>query len=280
MMQKRRLKKIGLMLVSAMIFCFAASRLFAETVKIGGSGAAIGVMRLIGLAFAKQHLEIKVDLVPGLGSGGGRKALMGGALDLAVTARPGDGVEKVEGAVARPCGKSPLVLAANQAVVEKNLTTRDIVDIYAGKKISWSNGERIRVILRPLTDSDSDVLQGVAPEMATALKIAHTREGMKIAITDEESASAIESTPGGLGSSMLCLIVAEKPRLNPLSINGMVPSVKAIADGSYPFFKTFYLVSKPDLSPSARRFVDFVLSRQGAQLLFSMGHRVPDMGTP
>jgi phosphate transport system substrate-binding protein len=88
-------KQIGMMLALLVNCCFLTSRSFAETVKNGGSGAAVGVMRSIGLAFMKQHPEIKIDLVPGLGSGGGKKALMAGALDLAVTARPGDGAEKI-----------------------------------------------------------------------------------------------------------------------------------------------------------------------------------------
>jgi phosphate transport system substrate-binding protein len=189
-------------------------------------------------------------------------------------------LKKLEGGVARAYDKSPFALAAYPGVVDKNLTTRDIIDIYSGKKINWSNGKRIRLILRPLTDSDSDVLQTITPEMAAALKSAHAREGMKIAITDEESASAIESTPGGLGSSMACLIASEKSRLKPLAINGVAPSVKTLADGSYPYFKTFYLVTKSDPSPSSRQFIEFVLSRQGARLLSSLGHWVPDTEKP
>jgi phosphate transport system substrate-binding protein len=96
-MQKRELKQIGVMLALLMNCCFLTSRSFAETVKVGGSGTAVGVMHSIGLAFMKQRPEIRIDLVPGLGSGGGKKALMGGALDLAVTARPGDGLEKARG---------------------------------------------------------------------------------------------------------------------------------------------------------------------------------------
>jgi phosphate transport system substrate-binding protein len=55
----------------------------AETIRIGGTGSALGTMRALGEAFRKQYPNMEVVVVPGLGSGGGRKALMGGAPDIA-----------------------------------------------------------------------------------------------------------------------------------------------------------------------------------------------------
>jgi phosphate transport system substrate-binding protein len=135
------------------------------------------------------------------------------------------------------------------------------------------------LILRQLTDSDTEMLLSIGPDMERAVKSAHQREGMKIAITDEESAEAIQSTPGAVGTSMLSLIVSEKRPLKALSIKGIVPSVKSIADGSYPWFKSFYLVTKADSSPSSRSFVEFALSARGRQILSTLGHWLPEAKT-
>jgi len=252
----------------------------AETIRIGETGSALGAMRALGEAFRKQYPNMEVVVVPGLGSGGGRKALMGGALDVAVTARPWKGAEKIDGAVARLYGWSPFVMAVASKNPAANLTIQDILDIYSsGKKTNWPDGQWHRLILRPLADSDTEMVLNIGPDMEHAVKIAHRREGMKIAITDEESAEAIQSTPGAVGTSMLSLIVSEKRRFKALSIKGVVPSIKTVADESYPWFKSFYLVTKADSAPSLRSFVEFVLSARGWQILLTLGHWLPEAKT-
>ena len=251
----------------------------AETIRIGGTGGALGTMRVLGEAFKKQYPKMEVVVVLGLGSSGGRKALLGGALDVAVTARPWKGAEKLDGAVARLYGWSPFVFAVSSKNPVPNLTIQDILDIHSGKKTTWSDGRRLRLILRPLTDSDSEMLLNIGPDMEQAVKSAHQRDGMKIAITDEESAEAIQSTPGAVGTSMLSLIISEKRPLKALSIQGVAPSVKSIADGSYPWFKSFYLVTKIDASSASRSFVEFVSSSRGRQLLPTLGYWLPEAKT-
>lgn len=256
-----------------------AAAFAAETIRIGGTGSALGTMRALGEAFRKQYPNMEVVVVSGLGSGGGRKALMGGALDIAVTARPWKGTENLDGAVARLYGWSPFVMVVASKNPAANLTIQDILDIHSGKKTTWPDGQRLRLILRPLADSDTETLLNISPDMEQAVRSAHQREGMKIAITDEDSAEAIQTTPGAVGTLILSLIVSEKRPLKALSIKGVVPSVKSIADGSYPWFKSFYLVTKVDSSPSSRSFAEFVLSARGQQILSALGHRLPEAKT-
>ena len=275
-MSQRKNNSQLILVVILLIGLCGPGRLSAEILKVGGTGGALGVMRALGEAFGKQHSHIEIVVVPGLGSGGGRKALMGGALDIAVTAQPWKGAEELQGAVARFYGRSPFVMAVSLKNPSANLTIQDVLDIYSGKKTRWSDGQRLRLILRPLADSDSQMLFSIGPDMEQAVKSAHQREGMKIAITDEESADTIQSTPGAVGTSMVSLILSEKRPLKALSIKGVVPSVKTIADGSYPWFKSFYVLTKAESSPSCRLFVDFVLSPRGRQILSSLGYWIPD----
>ena len=100
-------------LIGASILTIASVLAHADTIKVGGTGAALGVMRVLGDAYKKDQPNVDVVVVPGLGSGGGRKALMGGALDLAVIARPGKAVEKMDGASAHLYGRAPFVFAVS-----------------------------------------------------------------------------------------------------------------------------------------------------------------------
>jgi len=257
---------------------FMSAPLAAETIKVGGTGGSLGTIRLLAEAFKKDNPKHEVVVVPGLGSGGGRKALMGGALDLTISSRPGKGMEKIDGATARLFGRTPFVFAVSPKNSMDNLSIQEIIDIYAGKKVTWASGERLRLILRPLTDSDSEMLFGIGADMEQALKAAHKRDGMSIGITDEESANLIETTPGAIGSSTTVLIQSERRKLKALSVKGIAPSAKTIADGSYPWFKGFFVVNKPDVSPAARAFADFVVSPRAQPIIAKVGYWLPEAG--
>lgn len=272
------MKKISWRSLACAVTLLMTAPLGAETIRIGGTGGALGTIRLLAEAFKKENPKTEVVVVPGLGSGGGRKALIGGALDLAVTSRPGKGVEKFDGATARLYGRAPFVFAVAAKNPVSNLSIQEIIEIYSGKMVAWPSGERLRLILRPLTDSDSEMLFSIGADMEQAVKSAHKREGMSIAITDEESANLIESTPGAIGSSTTGLILAEKRPLKALTVKGVAATAKTIADGSYPWFKSYFIVNKPEIAPAARAFADFVVSQRAQQIIAKVGHWLPEAG--
>lgn len=70
----------------------------------------------------------------------------------------------------------------------------------------------------------------------------------------------------------LALILSERRPLEALSLDGVAPSPKTITDGSYPYFKSMYLVTKPKHSELTRRFVSFVISAQAREILTALGH--------
>ena len=63
--------------------------------------------------------------------------------------------------------------------------------------------------------------------------------------------------------------------MKPLSLNGVKPTPKAIAEGTYPYFKRYYIVTGPKKpSAMARRFIAFVRSAAGSEILEQTGHWV------
>jgi phosphate transport system substrate-binding protein len=253
--------------------------LAAQTIKIGGTGGALGTMGILAEAFKKSHPDAKVIIVPGLSSGGGRKALLGGAIDIAVTSKPGRDAEKLDGAIAVLLGRTPFVFATSTKNTTSALTTEELVAIWNGKTPTWPDGSRLRLILRPETDSDTDVLKRISPAMEQAVKNALAREGMKITMTDTETADAIETIPGALGTSSLALIISEKRSLKALDLNGVTPSPKTIANGSYPHFRSIYALTGTKPSGLTEQFMAFLRSTPGHEILAQSGHWLGD-GSP
>jgi len=67
-------KNKGVQLAVAFLLSFGLSvpaAFAAETIRIGGTGSALGPMRVLEEAFRKQYPNMEVVVVPGLGSGGG-----------------------------------------------------------------------------------------------------------------------------------------------------------------------------------------------------------------
>jgi len=242
----------------------------AETIRISGTGGAIGTMRLLAEAFRRSNPGIRIELLQVMGSSGSIKAVMAGRLDIGLSGRALNGEERARGAVETMYARTPLVFAVNGAVEIPGLTLDGIAGIYAGKR-DWENGKRIRLVLRPREDSDIMVLKGLSPAMNAAVEIALRRKGMIVATTDHDAADAVESVPGAFGATTLSLVLSEKRPLRILSVGGVAPSVRAMIDRTYPYSKSFFMVTGTHPSDAVRSFIDFVRSPDGSSILLKNG---------
>jgi phosphate transport system substrate-binding protein len=94
---------------------------------------------------------------------------------------------------------------------------------------------------------------------------------MIVATTDHDAADAIENVPGAIGGTMLSLLLSENRALRVISLDGVMPSLRTMADRSYPYSKAFFMVTKKNPHASVRRFMDFVRSPAGAAILAKNG---------
>ncbi|MFA7404548.1 MAG: substrate-binding domain-containing protein [Pelobacteraceae bacterium] len=247
----------------------------AETViTIGGTGSALGTMKQIVKEYENSHPGIRIRILPSLGSTAGIKAVLGGGIDLALASRPLTPSERQLGAVQVVYAKSPFVFITNLRVTKKDISTRELENIYHNPTARWADGSRIRLILRPEKDIDTTLIRHLSPAMDKAVTAAHARSGMILAVTDQESTDALARTPGALGSATLCEIISENRPVNVLSFNGVKPGSKTMADNSYPLVKSFYLVTTPKTPPEARQFAEFVRSPVAGRILTKTGSMV------
>lgn len=255
----------------SVLFLFPSLCLSADSIRINGSGSALDLMKPMIAAFKASHKDAKISMAKPLGSSGALKALLAGDLDLVIGSKPLKPEEAAKGAQLQAYGKTPMVIVAHKGVPAKNITTKELEDIYAAKTTTWKNGERIRLILRPRHDADSTILSSLSPSMATAIQLAHTRPGMIIAVTDPEAYKTVCSTPGALGASGMVSIITENLQLNSLSLNGVKASIEALANGTYPLYKQISLITLPTKNSATQQFISFLLSPQGRMIAHRNG---------
>ena len=259
------------MALCSLVFALALpTPALADTVRLGGTGAALGTMTLLAQAYKKIDPLFQLEIVPNLGSSGGIKALGAGATQIAVASRAIKAEELAAGLHAVEYGRTAFVLATAKADVQA-LTLAQIADLYAGRQTRWGDGQPVRLVLRPASDADTPLLASFSPGVKVALTTAMAREGMVTAMTDQDSADAIERLPGGIGSSSLALLMSEHRRARALPIDGIAPTVANVASGRYPYVKPLYLLYKDGAPPSALRFIAFVGSEAGRRILTAAG---------
>jgi len=257
--------------VLAAAIAFGPVSAVAETIRISGTGGAITTIRFIGEAYRQIHPEIRFAILPSMGSSGAVKAVLAGRLDIGLSGRSLTEEERAQGAVEKEYARTPFVFAVNMSVKTPDLTLAEIADIYAGKRDRWETRSRIRLVLRPRSDSDTPVLKRMSPAMSEAVERALRRDGMIVGMTDQEAADLIQKIPGAFGAMTLSLVISEKRPIRVLALDGIVPSVRAIADGSYPYAKTLYVVTRKNPPLEIRRFIEFVRSAAGAAILMKNG---------
>jgi phosphate transport system substrate-binding protein len=254
--------------------CLAAGAVAAQDFRIGGTGGALATMQQLADAYVQQHPGVRITVLPSLGSGGGIKAVLAGAIAIAVSARPLTDAEIAAGAHALEYGRTPFIFATATANPVDGLTLRELIDIYAGRTESWPDGTRIRLVLRPVGDSDSDMIKSISPAMREAKLLAEKRKGLAFAVTDQDAADNLEKIPGALGPSTLAQILSERRALKALRLDGVEPSAQSIADGRYAYYKSMFIVTTTTTPPVARQFVEFVQSAPAREILQRTGHWV------
>jgi phosphate transport system substrate-binding protein len=243
----------------------------AEVIRINGSGSALDMMKPLVEAYSKNAPGVSFEIEKPLGSSGAMKALLAGALDIAMTSKPLDSDMIAKGAKLRPFGKTPLAIVTQKDNPKKNITTKELEDIYSGTLSKWANGENIRIVLRPNEDIDTKILKGLSSDMPQAMEKAQKRRGMLTATTDPESNEAVAKTVGSIGASGLTGVIAGKMPLHVLTLNGIMPKPETIADGTYPLAKEIGFVTTEKLPQAAEKFVEFVYSAKGLAIAKKSG---------
>jgi len=282
-------------IILAMTTAAPASAAEESKVTIGGAGPLIGTMELLAEAYNRANPGRKVEVVPrdeksgkilSMTSQGGIKtaiqgtfkggAFIGFSSDRLTEEQRKMGAQAVE--VARVA--LVFVVAEKNAPVD-NLTTQQVIAIYARKMREWRPGLPIRLVRRPLVESDNTILMENIPQLRPLIidlldPNSEAGRGLELANDAQENANYIEQYeqhPGALGTSSTNMLITEKRALKALKLDGVDSSAANILNGRYPLQKSVFLVTGKTVTPEMRDFIAFVENSKASRDIFTKtGH--------
>lgn len=249
----------------------------AETLKIGGTGTATPLIERLVTHYQNRKPAVSMQIVsPPMGSNAAIRAILAGAIDLAVPGKPLSDAEIALGGRYWALGRTPFVLATSRQSPHPGFSLAQLAAIYSGEVVNWPDGSPIRLILRTPMESDTLALRKLSPTMDHAVEVALARPGMLSAENDLQALELLEKTPGSLGTTSLALVQNRSAKLVLLPIEGAEPTLANLRSGVYPYQKNLYIARGSTLSPIAQDFLDFTLSVAGKEILEQSGY-LPDL---
>jgi phosphate transport system substrate-binding protein len=245
--------------------CVFRLRAGCRSERVGGTGSAIGMLQQVGAEFTAADGG-KVEVVTSLGSTGAVRALADGLLDIAVPAQPLKSDESATGLRQVAVLRTAYVIATSHSN-PNGLQSADLAGIFAAEKPTWADGARIRIILRPRSDTDTTLLGQLFAGTGEAIEAARRRAEVPTAATDQDNAAMAEHTPGSLVGTTVTQLKTEHRNLYVVPLDGVEPTLANFESGAYRFTKKLYFIVRRDSTAEAQRFVDFLRSPQGVKAL-------------
>ena len=178
-----------------------------------------------------------------------------------------------------PIGRDALVFITNETNPVKNLTTKQIQDIYQDKITNWKNvgGEdkKIAAYQRPETSGSQALMQKL---MMKDLKLAKAPVEFYVAEMEGllEKLANYNNSGNAIGYSVYYYAknMYQKPGLGFISVDGIMPSNETIASKEYAYTNEFYAVirKKEPEGSATRKFLEWILSEDGKKCIADAGY--------
>jgi phosphate transport system substrate-binding protein len=243
--------------------------LAAETVTVIGSTTVLPLGEAAAEAFNAQQTNCQATVTGG-GTGAGMMAIAEDRANVAMASREvtldeksnfGDKFQQFD------IGYDGVVIVVSKPIYDagvKELTTEQVKKIYAGEIKNWNElggpDAEIYAIAREQGSGtrdtfNEDIMGDKKAETPGVTTTAMGSSEIKTAITGSDSAI------GYLGFSYM-----EGGNVAAITLDGILPSIQTIKDGSYKLHRHLYRYTFGEPTPCAQKYIDFMTSTEGEKV--------------
>lgn len=253
--------------LTALLFsgCGSAGRTVGDTVSTDGSSSMEKVMGYLSESYMNENPNVKITYNP-TGSSSGIKAVSDGVCDIGLSSRTLKDSEKesLTGTAVAIDGIAVIVNCENRT---DNISLEDISSLYTGKITNWSE----------LGGDDAPIV-AIGREAASGTRngfesVTGTDDLCKYSLELTSNGDVIQtvaSNPNAIGYTSLASV---KDNVKTVRIDGVMPSIETIRDGTYKIQRNFIFVTKKneELTGSVKDFFDYATSGRADGLIEKAG---------
>jgi phosphate transport system substrate-binding protein len=231
------------------------------SIKVGGSTSTVGLLTLLETNYSESNKNVKItQLKPGQ-SESIVEGIKLGVVDVGTISKAA--LKKATHTSmlnSREIVQDLLLVATHPSVTGvKNLTTKNLQDIYSGNIVNWQqlDGPNAKIVLldRPDDESAKQILRKYY--LGKDLKnsphaVVFRKEG--------ELIEAIQNTPYSIGAFSLAYAISHQLPVNRLSINGVAPTPANFKANKYPMVREIAIVWHKNASATTQNFIQYISS--------------------
>ncbi len=244
---------------------------YAEKLILEGSTTVLPIAQAGAEAFMAKNSDISVT-VRGGGSGVGIASLLDSTCDICDSSRSIKAAE-IQKALSKGVDPKGSVIAMDGIAVilnpgngVKNLTKKQIKDIYTGNISDWSkvggDAGKIVVVSR---DTASGTYEAFG---ALAIDGAKVRGDALLQASNQAVATTVGTTPGGIGYIGLGYLTE---KVKAVTVNGIECKKENVLNNSYPLSRPLYMYTNGKPQGAGKKFIDFILSNEGQKIVEEAG---------
>jgi phosphate transport system substrate-binding protein len=263
------MKKVKLMFVIITVAFLAAWAASPAAAESGEKSLKIYSSNQVYKAFDREQvqafsnatgIEVKVKTAS---SGSSVHALMGGYCDIASTARAMYRRHQDYGFLQFPFCRDPIAVIVNEKCGVDNLSELQLQEIFSGSVSNWNQvgGPDLEITV-------------IVPSTETAANKNFRRQVMKdkdieydfMAHDSTMAIAAVAHFPCGAVSFISRGASSHEKAVKVINIDGKSPT-----DKDYPYFQTFYYVTRAEQSDAVKQFLDFAFSDEAKSIIRQKG---------
>jgi len=284
-MKRRMMNKIKKTLVIGLIVSLSMTGLAAcgggnSGTEAGGSVVTAGSTSVqplseeLAAVFMDANPGYTVD-VQGGGSGQGIKSIQEGIADIGALSRNLKDEEKSSVSKEITIALDGIAVVVNKDTTVKNLTLEQIRQIYTGEINNWKEVGGVDAPITVVSREEGSGTRGAFTEITKVLvkdaagnETDNTVANALIQPSTGSVKTTVASTPNTIGYVSLGAL---DDSVKTVKVEGVVPSIENVIDGSYKISRPFIYVVGEKVSETAQLYLDFVLSEEGQAVVVDNG---------
>jgi len=240
-----------------------------KKITIAGSTTVQPISNKAVEIYTKRNPNVKIS-VQGGGSGTGVRMASEGSVDIGAASRDlkASEITATPTLLAHTIAYDGIVVVVHPSNSIDGLSIQQVQDIFSGKTKNYAEfGGPDKEIVAIVREEGSGTRATFEELVMDDGGVSNSED-----VLQKPSNGAVKSTVSGNENAISYVGLGYVDEsVKPLVIDGVMPTMESIGDGSYPISRSLYYITNGEPSGEVRKYIDFVKGSEGQQIVEEEG---------